>query len=61
MQIFVKNLEGKSMTFDVTSTMKISEVKSLVRNRVGFSDGVSIRLTFCSKDLSNEASTLADY
>jgi Ubiquitin family len=61
MQIFVKGLEGKTMAFDVTPTMKISELKSLVRNTGGLPEDVYIRLVFVSRELSDEASTLADY
>lgn len=42
------------MAFDVTPTMKISEIKSLVRDRAGLPDTVYIRLVFASKELSNE-------
>ena len=61
MQIFVKGLSNKTMALEVTPTMKVSELKSMVRDREGITDDVYIRLVFVSKELSNDDSTLADY
>jgi hypothetical protein len=61
MQIFVKGLEGKTLALDVSPTMKISELKSLVRDRGGLPKDLYIRLVFASRELSDEARTLADF
>jgi len=38
--IFVKGYEGKTLAFDFKSTMKISELKSLIRDRTGVAEDV---------------------
>lgn len=59
MQIFVKDVQGKSLAFDVASGDSISSLKSRIESRHGIPAGQQ-RLVWSSRQLSDERS-FADY
>ncbi len=59
MQIFIKNIPGKTCTLDVEPANTIFEVKMLIQNKEGMPPS-QIRLIFAGKELQDEK-ILADY
>ena len=59
MQIFIKNIPGKTCTLDVEPANTIFEVKMLIQNKEGIPPS-QIRLIFAGKELQDEK-ILADY
>ena len=59
MQIFIKNLENKSMIFDVESLTTIYELKKSIKDRLGIDPEIQ-RLIFGGKQLEDDRK-LYDY
>lgn len=59
MQIFVRNIEGKSLALDVETSDSVLNLKSKILERVGVPESQQ-RLIFSGKQLDDER-TLGDY
>lgn len=60
MQIFVKTLDGKTITIDVEPTETIESVKAKIEEKVGIPPEDQ-RLTFGNRNLNESGRTVSDY
>lgn len=59
MQIFIKTLDGRSKTYDVTDDTKIKKIKEMIAETEGIPEKQQ-RLVYSGKPLEDEQ-TLSDY